>query len=192
LIYAPFAKRLTNTVHLIICPDGQLSRIPFEMLPLPPFGPQPRYWVEERTITYVTSGREVARLAQPSKLQKTNASIVLGNPDFNFNAAAEETPSPIVPQTNDSIDRLLLASGRTRTISRSYRGLSFDPCLALRRKLRASPRSSEAIPFFFGKEARKSRAQESCFPRVSSTWRRTDSFLPTRNSNARTRCPPSF
>ena len=30
LVYAPFAHHLTNVSHLIICPDGQLSRLPFE------------------------------------------------------------------------------------------------------------------------------------------------------------------
>ena len=32
LVYAPLAKHLTKVSHLIICPDGQLSRVPFEML----------------------------------------------------------------------------------------------------------------------------------------------------------------
>lgn len=32
LVYAPLAKYLTNVSHLIICPDGQLSRLPFEAL----------------------------------------------------------------------------------------------------------------------------------------------------------------
>ena len=32
LVYAPLAPHLTNVSHLIVCPDGQLSRLPFEML----------------------------------------------------------------------------------------------------------------------------------------------------------------
>jgi CHAT domain-containing protein len=32
LVYAPLAKYLANVSHLIVCPDGQLSRLPFEML----------------------------------------------------------------------------------------------------------------------------------------------------------------
>jgi len=34
LVYAPLARHLTNVSHLVICPDGQLSRVPFEMLPV--------------------------------------------------------------------------------------------------------------------------------------------------------------
>ena len=58
LVYVPLAKHLTNVSHLIICPDGQLSRLPFEMLPV-----GNKFLVEEKTISYVTSGREVVRLA---------------------------------------------------------------------------------------------------------------------------------
>ena len=58
LVYAPLAEHLKNVSHLIICPDGQLSRLPFEMLPV-----DNRSLLEEKTISYVTSGREVIRLA---------------------------------------------------------------------------------------------------------------------------------
>jgi len=59
LIYAPLAPYLTNVSHLIVCPDGQLSRLPFEMLPV-----GNKFLVEEKTISYVTSGREVVRIAK--------------------------------------------------------------------------------------------------------------------------------
>jgi len=84
LVYAPLARHLTNVSHLIVCPDGQLSRVPFEMLLVSGSGGTPRYLVEEKTVSYVGSGREVARLAQPSATVKTNAPVVMGNPDFDF------------------------------------------------------------------------------------------------------------
>ena len=65
LVYATLAPHLTNVSHLIVCPDGQLSRLPFEMLLVSKPGGPPRYLVEEKTISYVGSGREVARLANP-------------------------------------------------------------------------------------------------------------------------------
>jgi tetratricopeptide (TPR) repeat protein len=58
LVYVPLAKHLTNVSHLIICPDGQLNRLPFELLPV-----GNKFLMEEKTISYVTSGREVVRLA---------------------------------------------------------------------------------------------------------------------------------
>src|SRR5207249_3509148 len=60
LVYAPLAPYLTNVSHLIVCPDGQLNRLPFEMLQV-----ENKFLTEEKTISYVTSGREVVRLAKP-------------------------------------------------------------------------------------------------------------------------------
>jgi tetratricopeptide (TPR) repeat protein len=84
LVYAPLARHLTNVSHLIVCPDGQLSRVPFEMLLASRRGEPPRYLVEEKTVSYVGSGREVARLAQPAAKVTTNAPMVMGNPDFDL------------------------------------------------------------------------------------------------------------
>jgi len=72
-VYAPLARHLANASHLIVCPDGQLSRVPFEMLLVSRPGEPPRYLVEEKTVSYVGSGREVARLARPAAKVKTNA-----------------------------------------------------------------------------------------------------------------------
>jgi len=52
--------------HLVVCPDGQLSLVPVEMLsPSSNFGTTGRhkFLIEEKAISYATSGREVARLA---------------------------------------------------------------------------------------------------------------------------------
>src|SRR5262249_6022927 len=57
LVYVPLAKHLINVSHLIICPDGQLNRIPFETLPV-----GDKFLLEEKTISYVTSARELIRL----------------------------------------------------------------------------------------------------------------------------------
>ena len=77
LVYVPLAKHLTNVSHLIICPDGQLSRLPFEMLPV-----GNKFLVEEKTISYVTSGREVVRLAGSKSNIQNSKSLVMGNPDL--------------------------------------------------------------------------------------------------------------
>ena len=68
LVYAPLARHLTNVSHLIVCPDGQLSRLPFEMLPVAPGG---KYLIEEKTISYVGSGREIVRLGEGSPKSKS-------------------------------------------------------------------------------------------------------------------------
>ena len=73
LVYGPLAQHLTNVSHLIVCPDGQLSRLPFEMLRR-----NGKFLLEEKTISYVGSGREIVRLAGPAKFANTNAPLVLG------------------------------------------------------------------------------------------------------------------
>jgi CHAT domain-containing protein/Tfp pilus assembly protein PilF len=132
LVYAPLAKHLINVSHLIICPDGQLSRLPFEMLPV-----DSKFLVEEKTISYVTSGREVVRLASSKSNVQSSKSLVMGNPDFDFDLKSfTEKRVTQVPHSNEkareesetsvahsSENRLAV----TRSLSRDYRGLKFPP-----------------------------------------------------------------
>ncbi len=129
LVYAPLAGHLTNVSHLIVCPDGQLSRVPFEMLLH-----GDRYLVEDKTISYVSSGREIARLATESKASRLAASrsLVIGDPDFDFDLAdrssrREEALSSKseIENRQSKIDRSLLTSAATRSLSRSFRSLNF-------------------------------------------------------------------
>ncbi|MBI3849281.1 MAG: CHAT domain-containing protein [Verrucomicrobia bacterium] len=135
LVYAPLARHLTNVSHLIICPDWQLSRLPFEMLPV-----GNKFLVEEKTISYVTSGREVVRIANAKLKIKNSKSLVMGNPDFDFDLrssrheeALTKSSQPSTPinreQANDSQPGVQsqLTLTATRTLSRSYRGLKFNP-----------------------------------------------------------------
>ncbi len=118
LVYAPLAKHLANSSHLIICPDGQLSRLPFEMLRA-----GNKFLVEEKTISYVTSGREVVRVAanlsnskrptQPAK------SMVMGNPDFDFDLASAR---PSVPTA-----QLASMPPALRSLSGNFRSFKFKP-----------------------------------------------------------------
>ena len=128
LVYAPLARHLTNVSHLIVCPDGQLSRLPFEMLPV-----GNKFLLEEKTISYVTSGREIVRIARPKSKTKSSKSLVMGNPDFDFDLAGRRrreealTKSSSVGDPKSEIEVSLLTSSPTRSLSRSYRGLKFDP-----------------------------------------------------------------
>jgi CHAT domain-containing protein len=150
LVYAPLAKYLTNVSHLIICPDGQLSRVPFEMLRV-----GGRFLIEEKTISYVTSGREIARLqsrsggspdpglpgattnaaGQAGRLSYVGAALVMGGPDFDLDLAKtgssrrEEALAQKAATNHPQSEpgQSLLASAATRTLSRDYRGGKFPP-----------------------------------------------------------------
>jgi CHAT domain-containing protein len=148
LVYAPLAPHLTHVTHLIVCPDGQLSRLPFEMLPV-----GDKFLIEEKTISYVGSGREIVRLqrrsgvapdsnSEPAAAEKVRPagspayvgkSLVMGNPDFDLDLAKvrsrrrEEAPlNAERGMTNAESSQSLVASA-TRSLSRDYRGMRFSP-----------------------------------------------------------------
>jgi len=137
LVYAPLAKYLTNVSHLIICPDGQLSRLPFEALACGHDSNDPKFLIEEKTISYVTSGREIVRLANQAsskfKVQGSKSkSLVMGNPDFDLDLTrsrrreeAEISRSKDGTTNGDGIR--LLTSAATKFLSRSFRGFKFTP-----------------------------------------------------------------
>jgi CHAT domain-containing protein/tetratricopeptide (TPR) repeat protein len=137
LVYAPLAPHLTNSSHLIVCPDGQLSRLPFEMLPI---GNQ--FLIEEKTISYVTSGREIVRIASPKSSVHSSKSLVMGNPDFNLDLNVAQASQPagsagILARSYGDAKQdasqlagkmpALLSLAATRSLSRSYRGMIFTP-----------------------------------------------------------------
>ncbi|MFP5271839.1 CHAT domain-containing tetratricopeptide repeat protein [Coleofasciculus sp.] len=62
LIMAPIREKIGNSRHILIAPDGALSLIPFEAL----VDESNRYLVETYSFTYLTSGRDLLRLQNPS------------------------------------------------------------------------------------------------------------------------------
>jgi len=124
MVYGPLAKHLTNISHLIVCPDGQLSRLPFELL-----SHEGRFLIEDKTISYVGSGREIARLAggPKSKVQHSK-SLVMGNPDFDLVLSSLGVAGDLT-RKSDTNARLPKRSGAAlaSALSRDYRGIKFLP-----------------------------------------------------------------
>jgi CHAT domain-containing protein len=96
-IVRPVEASLTNVTHVIVSPDGALNLIPFAAL----VDAQGRFLVESRTISYVTSGRDLARLTTTaSPADRGSTPVVLANPQFAglteiappVSAAATRTP----------------------------------------------------------------------------------------------------
>ena len=124
LVYARVAKHLANVPHLIICPDGQLSRLPFEMLVH-----EGRFLIEDKTISYVGSGREIVRLAGgPKSKVQLSKSLVMGNPDCDLDLSSAGAVGDLArkSETNANLRKpsgAVLAS----TLRRDYRGKKFPP-----------------------------------------------------------------
>lgn len=76
-LFGPIRPWLRSAHHLLVSPDSQLNLIPFAAL----VDPQNRYLVQSYEITYLTSGRDLIRMADTS-VQSLPA-VVLANPDFH-------------------------------------------------------------------------------------------------------------
>ena len=76
LVFAPVRDRLPGVSHVIVSPDGKLNLVPFEAL----IDPQGHPAIEQRLIRYVTSGRDLLRLAarRPSRSPAT----IVADPDY--------------------------------------------------------------------------------------------------------------
>jgi CHAT domain-containing protein/Tfp pilus assembly protein PilF len=73
----PIRQRLGNTRNILLSPDSQLNLIPFAAL----VDENNRYLVENYSITYLSSGRDLLRLLHPSPSR--SQPIVVANPDYN-------------------------------------------------------------------------------------------------------------
>lgn len=86
---------LQSVPHLLISPDSQLNLIPFAAL----VNPQNRYLVESHEITYLTSGRDLIRMADPTV--ESLPAVILANPDFH---QPNSTLKPVVANAQRSAD----------------------------------------------------------------------------------------
>ena len=165
LVYAPLAKYLTNVSHLILCPDGQLNRLPFEMLPV-----GNKFLVEEKTISYVTSGREVVRLpdggANAKSKNKNAKSVVMGNPDFDLDLDGDPKRGTRNSELGIQNQRLLTSSP-TRALSRDYGGLKFKPLPGAEAEARAVAKLlGDDSVLRLGADAREAELKAVQSPRV--------------------------
>ena len=80
LVMRPVRKALGDTRRLFVSPDGALNLIPFGAL----VDEQQRYLVEDYSITYLTSGRDLLRLT--AKTESRQGALVLADPSFDLGA----------------------------------------------------------------------------------------------------------
>jgi CHAT domain-containing protein len=73
----PVRKLLGNTRTVLLSPDSQLNLIPFAAL----VDENNRYLVENYSITYLSSGRDLLRLQNPTK--SSSAPVLIANPDYD-------------------------------------------------------------------------------------------------------------
>ena len=72
----PLRPHLGDAEQILLSPDGMLNLLPFGVLR----DEQGRYLVQEKQLTYLTSGRDLLRLANATPSRQ--APIVFADPDF--------------------------------------------------------------------------------------------------------------
>jgi CHAT domain-containing protein/Tfp pilus assembly protein PilF len=87
LVLAPVRRILGASTRLLVAPDGQLSLVPFDAL----VDEKGRYVTEGFEISYLTSGRDLLRLAARGESRQPGA--VFADPDFGGGAGASEERS---------------------------------------------------------------------------------------------------
>jgi CHAT domain-containing protein len=92
LVFAPIRTRLANVSHVILAPDGKLNLVPFEAL----LDPQGHYELEQRLMSYVTTGRDLLRLAAPHAPR--SPAVIVAAPEFGpLPSAASSSAASFAP-----------------------------------------------------------------------------------------------
>jgi CHAT domain-containing protein len=128
-LIAPVADGIRPGSRVVIVPDGALTRINFESLPVP--GPKRHYWIEDVEVSVAPSlGTLSARAAQPRGRKHSESVLLIGDP---------VSSDPSFPQ-------LRYASAEMSAVSKAFAGRA-----AVYRADQATPaRYREAMPEQFG------------------------------------------
>jgi CHAT domain-containing protein/tetratricopeptide (TPR) repeat protein len=94
----PLLSALGNHTHLWLSPDGDLSRLPFELLPAREGG---RLLLDTYRISYLAAGRDALRCGQPAS-RLPGPTQVAADPDFDLGAPPPHTALDSAPTTTAS------------------------------------------------------------------------------------------
>jgi len=94
-VFDGLAEHLGNAERLFIAPDGQLSLLPFEVLPVG----EDRFLIDEYCISYLGCGRDALRFgAKLGHEREATPPLVIADPDFDLDA-------PGVPDDPNTVHR---------------------------------------------------------------------------------------
>lgn len=86
-IFDPLTEAFGDRRRLFLAPDGDLSRLPFEVLPTK----EGRHLIDEYKISYLGVGRDILRFGDTSTSRFSKA-LVAADPDFDFGLDAIKKP----------------------------------------------------------------------------------------------------
>jgi CHAT domain-containing protein/tetratricopeptide (TPR) repeat protein len=102
-LFDRLAPALGNRARLMIAPDGDLTRLPFEVLPTE----DGRRLIDGYQISYLSCGRDVLRLGE-AHVGQPSAPLVVADPDFDLLSA---TIPSAPPRPDDRVEALRLGQG---------------------------------------------------------------------------------
>lgn len=91
----PLSRRPHRRTRILIAADGELARLPFDVLPL-----GDGYVIDELEISYLPTGRHLLRFSEPYSPPKSEP-LVVADPDFDHRARVSEA---ITVETSESHD----------------------------------------------------------------------------------------
>ncbi len=148
-VMQPVRELAGNATHLLIAPDGQLDLIPFEAL----VDARGRYLVERYTITYLTSGRDLLRMAvsRPGGARP----VVVADPEFGEPAGAR----PV--QVASAI-----AQRRSITTGKDFASVYFAPLAGTREEARKIEALFPDARVLVGNDATKAAVERVDAPEI--------------------------
>ena len=140
---------LGGATRLLISPDGNLNRVPFEAL----VDEQGRYLIERYAVSYLTSGRDLLRMQVPH--HSRSASVILADPFFG-----EPPPKP------DARGEAAAAQRRSVTTAAALSTLYFAPLSGTADEARAIKALFPEAALITGRRATKETLQQVAAPRI--------------------------
>jgi CHAT domain-containing protein len=93
VLLRPLSRALGDRRRLLLAPDGDLNRLPFEVLPIG----QGRRLIEEYEVSYLAVGRDLRHFADRAR-GAAGSPLVLADPDFDHLEDSVRTNSTSYPQ----------------------------------------------------------------------------------------------
>ncbi|MEW6498141.1 MAG: CHAT domain-containing protein, partial [Cyanobacteriota bacterium] len=109
-IFDPLLNAIGSRKRLFLAPDGNLTKLPFEVLPID----SDRRLIDEYHISYLSTGRDVLRFGAVSTGKYTEP-LVVADPDFDLScesAAESVNPPSLSDQQSKDLDRRTLTFKR--------------------------------------------------------------------------------
>lgn len=101
IMFDPLTSALKGRTRFLASPDGDLTRLPFEVLPTA----DNRQLIDDYQVSYVSTGRDVVRFGAATSGDSAE-SVVVADPDYDLNADRPALVLENGAEPNRSVGRL--------------------------------------------------------------------------------------